>query len=134
MTVKFTVYAKPEPQGSTRAFVIKGRAVTTSTNKNLKCYRQQVSLSAVAAMNEPGAELILRKNPVRLTVAFYFSRPVSKSKKAFPTVKPDIDKLIRAVGDALTGICYADDSQIIDVQAFKFYDSPERTVIEVSQI
>ncbi len=134
MDVRFTVYAKPEPQGSIRTFMVKGRPIATTDNKGLKSYRQQVSIAAITAMNEQKGELILRKVPVRLFVSFFFGRPASKSKKALPVVKPDIDKLCRAVGDALSGICYADDSQIVELWAQKNYEAPDRTIIEVSSL
>jgi crossover junction endodeoxyribonuclease RusA len=131
--VKFTVYAKPEPQGSSRAFIPRGwkRPIVTSDNKDLKSYRQQVSIEAMSMMREHGLEPIPPKQAVSLTLRFFFKRPKSKSKKATPTVRPDIDKVCRSVGDALSGICYQDDSQITRLVAEKFYDQPERTEIEV---
>ncbi len=75
--------------------------------------------------------IVPRKMPVDMRVSFYLARPASKSKKAYPTVKPDLDKLVRAVGDALTGICFEDDSAIVHCDARKYYGSPERTEIEV---
>jgi crossover junction endodeoxyribonuclease RusA len=116
-----------------KAFMRKGMRfpIVTSDNKDLKSYRQQVSVCAIGAMN--GNAMISRKTPVDLTVRFYFQRPASKSKKASAVVKPDIDKLLRAVGDSLTGICFEDDSQITDVQANKRYGIPERTEIEVME-
>lgn len=103
----------------------------TSANKELKSFRQQVSIVALAAMRDVGAELIPAKQPVSLTAKFYFQRPKSKSKKAFPVVKPDADKLARSLGDSLSGICYHDDSQITELHAEKHYGAPERTEIEV---
>ncbi len=131
--IKFTVFCKPEPQGSTRAFMRKGMKfpVVTSDNKNLKSFRQQVSIAAITAMNEGHYTRIPKKVPVDLTLTFYFQRPASKSKKAFCVVKPDLDKLCRSIGDALTGICFDDDSQITDLFARKFYGDPERAEIEV---
>lgn len=35
-SISFFVAGTPQPKGSTRAFVVKGRAVTTSSNRNLK--------------------------------------------------------------------------------------------------
>lgn len=134
MLISFTVYAKPEPQGSSRAFIPKGwkRPIVTSDNKGLKSYRQQVSIVALEAMREARAlEQIPSKAPMSLTLRFYFKRPKSKSKKATPTVRPDIDKVCRAVGDALSGICYQDDSQITSLHAEKYYGEPERTEIQV---
>ena len=38
---------------------------------------------------------------------------------------PDLDKLVRAVGDALTRIAWRDDSQIVAWHAYKHYATPE---------
>ena len=61
--------------------------------------------------------------PVELEVMFYLDRPssVSTVKRPYPTVPPDLDKLIRGVGDALTGVVYDDDSQVIRTLAWKTY-------------
>jgi len=133
MTLYFTVYCKPEPQGSTRAFMRKGMKfpVVTSDNKNLKSFRQEVSLAAIAAMKQSGYSPISRKIPVRLEAKFFFLRPASKSKKAEMTVKPDLDKVARSVADSLTGICYEDDSQIASASLSKEYGEPERVEISV---
>jgi crossover junction endodeoxyribonuclease RusA len=54
---------------------------------------------------------------------FYLDRPssVSRESRPSPIVPPDLDKLIRGVGDALTGVIYDDDSQVIRVLAWKSY-------------
>ena len=71
-------------------------------------------------------------HPVRLTLVFYMKRPLSHYvglagdikiaylRVAHDTV-PDLDKLVRAVMDALTECVYSDDSQVIDVAASKRY-------------
>jgi Holliday junction resolvase RusA-like endonuclease len=134
MNINLTVYGKPEPQGSMKAFVPKGwkRPILTSDNKDLKSYRQQLTVVAIAEMRRIGAdELAKAKIPVELRVRFYFQRPQSKSQKAFPTCRPDIDKLVRSVADALAGIVYVNDSQITKLDAEKYYGQPERTEIEI---
>jgi len=45
-----------------------------------------------------------------------------------PATRPDIDKLSRAVLDALTGIVFSDDAQVADLQAHKFFADAERPV------
>jgi len=46
--------------------------------------------------------------------------------------RPDLDKLVRAVLDALTDVCYEDDSQVIRLRASKVW--APTTLIEVWQI
>ena len=41
---------------------------------------------------------------------------------------PDLDKLVRAVGDALTRLAWRDDSQIVAWHAYKHYATPEHPV------
>ena len=124
----FTVYGKPEPQGSTRAFVVKGRPVITSANKGLKAWRQQVSAAALAAV-VAGTEFITLE-PVSVAVDFYFDRPKSV-KRAAMTVRPDVDKILRGTFDSLTGIVFADDSQVVKCVATKQYGSPARAEISI---
>ena len=136
MNIKFTVFCRPQPQGSIRAFTPKGwnRPVLTSDNKDLKSYRQQVSIVALAAMRDLGMEPIPAKQAVSLTAKFYFQRPKSKKKDAAMTVRPDLDKIVRSTFDALTGIVFGDDSQVTELTATKIYGVPERVEIEASTI
>lgn len=129
----FTVYGKPQPQGSSRAFMVKGRPVITSTNKNLKSWRQEVAITAQSALALSGESIIARPYAVNLRVDFYFDRPQSLKKSiAENTKRPDVEKLCRGLADALTGIAYEDDAQINELTARKLYGSPERSEITVS--
>ena len=53
-----------------------------------------------------------------------------------PTTRPDTDNYIKLVTDAMNGIVYEDDNQIIAIQAAKFYAraGDERTVVEVIEV
>lgn len=71
--------------------------------------------------------------PVDLVVTFSLARPAAHwgqgrryyalkpSAPQYPTVYPDLDKLVRAICDALTGTAYADDSQVAEITARKRY-------------
>ena len=98
------------------------RAVVTNDNPKTKGWQQIVSEAALAAMPTP----TLVDGPVALDVTFYLPRPKALKRKVAPhTKKPDLDKLIRSVKDALTHIVWRDDSQVIAVQARKFYADPD---------
>lgn len=128
--MKFVVYGTPVPQGSMRAFMPKGkhgRPIVTSDNSKLKPWRQEVSLAAIAEH----AHMAERHVAVMVTMQFYFARPASAKNRACMVVRPDLDKLVRGVFDALTGILYVDDAQIVEHTARKRYGTPERVEIEV---
>jgi len=132
--IAFTVYGTPEPQGSMKAFVIAGRARVTSSNKNLKPYRQQVSGAAIVESEKQGFVMAGKHVAVEVEYHFYFERPPSIPKKrTLHVVRPDLDKLLRSTTDALTGILYADDSQIVSYgNSRKDYGSPARVEITVT--
>ena len=135
MTLTFTVYGVPQPQGSARAFMPKGfqRPVITGDNEKNKPWRQEIAGTALAAMAEEKLILIARPAAVYFAVAFYFDRPKSTKRDALKTTKPDLDKLVRSCLDSLTGIVMDDDSQVTRVIASKAYGSPARAEIAVSQ-
>ena len=60
------------------------------------------------------------EGPVRMSLDFYLSKGHTV-KRLLPTVPPDLDKLIRAVLDALTGIAYQDDAQVVELLTSKKY-------------
>ena len=133
-TISFIVYGRPEPQGSSRAFVIAGRAHITSANKKLKPYRQEVAGAAIVARDAAGVCGVFAPKhvPVFAEFRFYFERPPSIPKRRVQhVVKPDIDKLVRASLDAITGILLCDDAQVVELIAKKFYGSPARVEITV---
>lgn len=85
------------------------------------------------------------EGPVRIFIKAYMSIPASASKRMRedmrlniirPTKKPDIDNVIKAVLDALNGLAYADDKNVVYVGASKWYaeePSLEITIEEASE-
>lgn len=80
---------------------------------------------------------------IAVDVVFY--RPVQKSiskierkrrltGESLPVVKPDIDNYVKAILDALNGVAFKDDSQIIALNAKKLYSDKPRTEIEIKEI
>lgn len=64
--------------------------------------------------------------PIKMELVFCFPRPKSKIWKRKPmprewkTSRPDIDNLFKAVTDALNGIAYKDDRQIVELHVKKY--------------
>jgi crossover junction endodeoxyribonuclease RusA len=134
--MKFTVYGQPIPQGSMRAFMPKrGKfPIVTADNAKTKPWRQEIAGVAQNTLQSNrevswGAEF-----PLRVAIDFFFDRPKSLKKSIMDKVtKPDLDKLARSVLDALTGICFHDDSQVIDLHVTKNFGSPARAEIMVEE-
>lgn len=115
--IEFRAYGKPEPQGSSRGFVVGNRAVITSANKGLKFWREVVSQEAqrVAPDQLLDGELVLQLD-------FWLPKPKSVPKKRIrPNVKPDLSKLIRSAEDSCTGVIWVDDARVVELSAAKWY-------------
>ena len=112
--ISFKVNGIPVPQGSMK--VIHGR-VMHSQGSALAVWRSTIGWEAKSAGAAP------HNYPVRIKINFLMPRPKTV-KRPYPSVAPDLDKLIRAVLDGLTGIAYDDDSQVVEIYARKVYGSP----------
>jgi crossover junction endodeoxyribonuclease RusA len=131
--ITFQVFGTPQPQGSARAFMPKGAKfpVVTSDNPKLKPWRQEVAQVAQLEMNENNLEVIGKKHPTRIEAEFYFAPPKSGRNLVHKMTRPDVDKLSRALLDALTGIVYEDDGQVSQCEVRKFFGAPARVVVMV---
>lgn len=123
----FRVYGIPAPQGSKIPGVSSKTGkmfVREQSGKTLTSWRQDVKEAALVAR----ADIPTLAGPIRLAVTFYMPRPASVSvkRRPLPTVAPDLDKLIRGVGDALKAAgVYGDDAQICEIKASKVYGTDE---------
>lgn len=123
----FRVYGIPTQQGSKIPSVSsKGKPyVRETTGERLKDWRTDVKEAALAARGD----LPTITGAVKLSVQFLMPRPASvkPAKRPHPTVAPDLDKLVRAVGDALKAAgVYKDDCLIVSIQATKTYATDEK--------
>ncbi|MFE4469515.1 RusA family crossover junction endodeoxyribonuclease [Leifsonia sp. NPDC056824] len=127
----FTVNGKPVPQGSKTVFMVKGKPVLADANsKELKPWRQKVAQVALHAASHVSA----REVPVAVHAVFTFERPKTV-KREYPTVKPDLDKLIRSVFDAITDAgLWADDCQVVDMRVTKQYGERPGVQVRVGEI
>lgn len=134
-----TVLGIPRPAGSRRAFINKhsGKAMLAPACGEQKNWQQQVASVAedVWAADRVDRSSIWRpvfnEGPVAMRADFYFARPKNHwrsngSLKAsagnlWVPKTPDLDKLVRAVCDALTGIVWRDDAQVAHMVLNKWW-------------
>ena len=123
--ISFTAIGTPAPKGSTKAFYRPGMRfpVVTEDNKHTRPWASEVKGSALETIRTLGIfGIVYPDAPIDLKIIFYMPRPKSLPKRVlFHTKKPDLDKLVRAVKDALTGVLWSDDSQVMEIRARKVY-------------
>jgi Holliday junction resolvase RusA-like endonuclease len=115
----FFITGEPAPQGSKTGRVVNGRVVMWESSAKVKPWRAAVHATTAQEVQAKRWETITE--PIELCLSFYLPRPKSV-RREFPSVKPDLDKLIRSTCDGLkTGGLYADDALIIAITATKQY-------------
>jgi Holliday junction resolvase RusA-like endonuclease len=145
VTADFFVPGVPVPKGSMRAFAFKrknGKLGTAMSHDNARTrpWLAQVSFFAHEAL----AGATPADNAVRVTLRFLLPRPqghygsgrnagqIKASAPARPAVKPDLDKLVRCVLDALNGVAWVDDGRVVEVVAAKAYGVAPGVRVEIA--
>ncbi|MNP23881.1 Endodeoxyribonuclease RusA [compost metagenome] len=137
MIIQFTVYGEPVAQGRPK-FSTAGGFPKAYDPKKSRDYKDYVRLAAVEYA--PKAPL---EGPLGMVLTVYRSTPKSFSKrksamaeegKITPTTKPDVDNYLKGVKDALKGIIWCDDSQVVDVYARKRYSARPRIEVKIKQL
>jgi crossover junction endodeoxyribonuclease RusA len=119
----------PQPQGSSRIVYAGGRPTVTSANPKLKTWRAQVTR---AVQESAGFQVIAPWEwRARMGLTFYLPRPASHLTRKGELTRsaplshlsvPDLDKLVRAIGDGITDAgVWRDDSQVVVITAEKRY-------------
>ena len=132
--VEFEVGGDPIPKGRPRAA---GHIYTpTRTKKQEKKIRDAYEDKYEGAAFEKGV-------PLRLETEFFFGVPKSGTKKEKrerienikrPMGKGDIDNLQKTVADALNGVAFHDDSQIVEMVGRKYWGEFGKTVVRITRL
>mgnify|MGYP003289931866 CR=1 FL=1 len=139
-TVTFHVPGKPQGKARARTFYNKnaGRHMS-ATPDNTVLYENFIKDQFINYCNGLYLE---RGVPVTLRIVARFLPPKSMSKKVqqqmldgkvLPLKKPDMDNIVKVVADALNGVAYHDDTQIVFVSAKKAYSAVEGLDITVEE-
>lgn len=139
--VDFWVPGKAVGAGSKRALPRRGGGppiVMDTTGQRGKDWRASVQHAANIEMS--GRPLL--EGPLILEVRFYILRPKGHHRSGkhanelkpnapeYPVVTPDATKLVRAIEDAMNGVVWHDDKQVVSQHVYKFYgDKPGARVL-----
>ena len=121
ISTQFFVQGRPIPQGSLK--FINGHAIHVRA-QDLALWRADIARTA------KNVGVSRAKEAVEVHLTFVMHKPKSVSRKE-PHIRPDIDKLIRAVLDGLTDVAYDDDGQVTKITAIKEYGNVEGVTIRV---
>lgn len=141
--IQFIVSGEPIAKARARHRQIttkSGRSFVQSyTPKQTVSYEQTIADQARKVM----AQHQIITAPVVLEVALLFSIPAGwpnwKRQAALEgfiahTTKPDVDNVLKSVKDALNGICWLDDAQVVHVDAFKRYGERPGVRIKITPV
>ena len=144
--ISFTAIGKPQPAGSKSGAPIRRRngsigVAMRDSNPRAKPWQ---AIVANAAREAYSGDLL--RGPLEVSMTFFLPRPKSHfgtgrnagklkpSAPKYPTVKPDALKLARGTEDALTGVVWADDAQVVDGGQHKRFGEPARVEIEIREL
>jgi Holliday junction resolvase len=130
----------PAPAGSKKGFFNKksNRVIIVDDCKRSKPWQSDVKAFAHEAYQGP-----LLRGPLHVIAAFYMPRPkghygsginagqLKGGAQAYPIGRPDLSKIFRGVEDALTGVIWADDAQIVIQYLHKLYEADRGPGVEI---
>lgn len=133
----FEVLGEPVAQGRPR-FSSKNKVKRAIDPPASRYYKMKVEHEA---KNHSPTELI--EGPIRmyldickpLTQELANSKPkreAALNRDILPIARPDVDNYAKGIKDALNGIIYKDDSQIIELTVRKYYSEEPKAVIKIN--
>jgi crossover junction endodeoxyribonuclease RusA len=145
MRLTFFVPGQPVPQGSKSAFISKatGKPIVVDKDVRLPQWRMKITAYALDAKANTAMHLPI-DGAVGVQITFFMPRPKSHygsgknannlkpSAPLYPAVMPDLDKMLRAVFDALTDAqVWHDDGQVVFANTTKRYEGDAGPGVEV---
>lgn len=134
-----------QPVGKARARISFNRFTGKNqsyTPKKTADYEKLVRLSYQKSLGNINT-LPPTEKPVRMILNAFYGIPSSWTKKKkvmavcneiYPTSKPDLSNILKSVEDALNGIAYKDDSQIVDIEMSKQYSLDARVEVTILEV
>lgn len=133
--INFSVPGQPVAKGRSRS-VRRGNKIGHYTPQATVSYENLVRMAAWEKMQ--GKQII--SGPAKVDISLFFKIPQSWAKnkrlaalsgEIMPTIKPDCSNVLKAIEDALNGVVWDDDKQVIEVIVRKFYSENPRAVVMV---
>ena len=131
--IHFTVKGAPVAKARPRMNRSTGIVYTPKKTQDAERVIKAAFLAKVEEHNIP------TKNPVEVKITYFYEPPKSYSKAkrealmwTGKTTKPDLDNLTKTVLDALNGVAWEDDAQVVKLSANKTYAQSTYTHVTIT--
>jgi Holliday junction resolvase RusA-like endonuclease len=115
-----------DPEGAARPrFDFRRKVAYTPTG-----YRKYKSIIQSAIRRQLGDDFQVLDQPVSVEIMFHMKRPKSVTRD-LPSVKPDLDNLLKAILDGMNGIVWRDDALVCEIVTRKIYSDGPHGYTEV---
>ena len=130
-----------KPQGKARPRVVRNRYTGKThgvTPAQTKSYEDLIRLTYRQAKG-----IYFAESPLQVSIEAYYPMPKGFSKakrneavngKIRPCTKPDCDNIIKIILDALNGLAYYDDKQVICVSCNKYYAESGYVKVKIDEL
>ena len=136
--VNFTIPGKAQAKQRPKFNRFSGRAYTPKQTVSFENWVKDCYFRSISSIDNKPTD-----KPLKVAITMYVEIPQSKSKKQKekmitgeikPIVKPDVDNVAKSILDALNGIIYLDDKQIIELDIEKIYAETSWTEVKIEEI
>ena len=137
MQLEFFIFGKVKPKQSFR-YTRFGHKYTPS---DVKQYARDIQRTFYATYPKWLPSMFFDK-PLKVELSVYMKMPNSFSKikkhralagELRPLVKPDCDNISKNILDALNGIAYPDDKQIVELTIKKYYGNSDMVNVRIEE-
>ena len=137
--MQFIVEGKPQGKARARTFYnARAGKMQSITPEKTKSYEDLIRWKYRAVGGQYMGEKVLQ---VDIKAFYPIPKAFNKAKrcealegKIRPTTKPDCDNIIKVVLDALNGVAYYDDKQVVCVSCNKYYGENGYLMIDINEI
>lgn len=137
MNCRFEIEGKIKGKGRPR-FAHYGKFVKTYTPTETASYENLIKLQFKFSCGDWYSE-----SPLKMKITAIHGIVKSATKKdrikmldgeLKPTKKPDADNVIKIICDALNGVAYKDDTQVVELEMKKVYGEIEKVIVEIEEL
>lgn len=139
MMLNIFIPGKPQGKGRARAFKTRSGHIGHYTPEKTRTYEGLIQTHAIEALGVVRAT----RRPIKLSLLINYEIPQGWQKWKIqaacegliaPTIKPDADNVVKAVKDALNGVAWKDDCQVVMMDIQKQYSITPGLLIQVTKL